>query len=253
MSKIIISTVCFLVVLPIINLNAVDAQKSKDGVIKPVFSIDEVGGFFRREDLSGMEKIIQNWQKGPSYLKLSLLETLTDHLKTLEKCSTRNYIWEEGTHDLNRKNGRAAWAIEKLLEIKLDKITPDSTWEENQKIYNECANIVKAYRAGIMSAASEVKNIKTKEELTKSYKDKIKPGISTKHEESFNSMSSLLSEWFPIGRKLSDLEEIVGTPGTNRPKENCIDYDFQNGVDGVLYRFTVEDGIITSVLILGID
>ena len=254
MFKLMITTVSFLAAVLIPSAYALGAEQDTSTDAKPTYSLDGIRGFVRDVELDGIRKAVQGWQSGPLYLKPGLVKALMEYLTSDEKCETRNYLWEKGTHDLNRASGRAAWALEGVVGIELTKIKPTSSKKELQAVRKQAENMAKGYEAGIMAAAAEFKPGKSTDELTAAYKDKIRHGIHSKdYEKSYKLMSKLFAEWFPLGKNLSELEEIMGSSGMRREGRVYVDYDFQTGWGGILYRLTIHDGMIVSVSILGID
>lgn len=245
------TTYCSIAVALSLALGANAAEVAREPS-KQAYSLNEVNGFLRAPSLDKMKKDIQDWLAGPLYLKPALLEELAGHVTPSQKRETRDYSWEKGTHDMNQPAGRAAWAVESLTGIDLAKVTPTSSEAEIQKIRGQAEKLIEAYNAGILAMALEIKPEKPLDELKGIYHGKIKHGVpSNDFQESFKLMSELLEQWFPLGKKLSELEDIIGSPGTEREKSGGVEYRFKGGWNVILYRLKIDDGIIVSVAILG--
>ena len=59
----------------------------------------------------------------------------------------------------------------------------------------------------------------------------------------------LLAEWFPLGKELKDLEEIVGSK--TRTDKDGATYKFSTGVTGGMFKFRIENGVIEAVTVVG--
>jgi hypothetical protein len=232
---------------------AINAEEPKREQAKNMCSVDEIRGFLRKNTIDQINKTIQRWQKCPLYLKPAILEALAEYLTSVEICEIRDYSYEKNSHDLNCAAERAALAFEKLMGIELIKINQTISKDAQQNIRDEAEKLIKAYNAGIIAMSGEIKHEKSIDELTKSYIGKIKHKKQTNdYEKSFNLMSELFLDWFPIGKKLSDLENIMGSIGIKRD-DGSVEYNFENGWAGVQYRLKTVSGIIVSVSIIGME
>jgi hypothetical protein len=64
-------------------------------------------------------------------------------------------------------------------------------------------------------------------------------------------VANLMKEWNPILASVSDLMAIMGTP--TKEESGVLEYVFDNGLDGDLWRFTVLDDIIVGVELILLD
>lgn len=211
---------------------------------------------FHANNVEFMERNLAQWKKAPFYQLAStpeyllgfLLEKMEDQYIFYPLGKTKKYCWQKGTHDLNRLGGRAAFALEKILDIQLRKITPESTKEDLENVYREAKPAVKAF---LNSAINKSVGIKTEkiEVLKARYRGKIKPGITGEKAFDYDkAMGQLLQEWPPLGRKMSDLQEIIGHPPSSTCKD-YVTYSFDTGFIGVAYRFWIKEGLIRSVML----
>ena len=233
---------------------AASGEEKADKPETKTYSVDEIRGLLRESDQTRLESRIEEWRAGPSYLLPGLLEELAGRIMPDKKRDLQDYLWGEGTHDLNQPAGRATWAIEQLTGLDLPKVKQGCTQEDLSRIRDEVLKLVEAYNAGFVAAASRIRPERTLDELKKDYHGKIKTGVDQKgYEASFLLMTKLFNEWMPLGKKLSDLEEITGAQGVELEDLQSVDYPFENGWNGVLYRLKVADGIIVSVSVTSID
>ena len=259
MFRFVVPMVCGLVIASGLSVAAAAAEAQKPEEVNiDLCSGGSVPGFLRLKKREKLDKKIEEWGACELYLRPAILEALAQGMSSDEKCETQGYTWEEGSHDLNQPAGRAAWAIEQLTGLKLTRVTPSSTVEEIAAVRKETGEVVKAYNAGIVAAFAAARHERSLEELKKDYHGKIKAGINPKEwEASWKLMTKLFDEWFPLGKKLSDLEEITGATGEALPPGNWtgfgVNYRFENGYSGMSVLLKVSDGVITSVAFVGID
>ena len=58
-------------------------------------------------------------------------------------------------------------------------------------------------------------------------------------------VSNLMKEWNPIKASVTDLKETMGTP--TREEAGVLEYVFDNGRFGHLWRFTVLEDVVVGV------
>ena len=178
--------------------------------------------------------------------RLALLEGLLPSLSLLERAETVNYEWVKGTHDLRIVAGRAARRLDALLGLKLPPVTAETTQEQAVELYHQVEPVVRAYRAGIEDMSRTYASRRSVAELKKAYAGRIKPGIDNENwVRHLAAMEELLDEWCPIGKRFSDLAEIIGDAGEENGRDRG--YRFENGFFGTYIRFRVEEGVIRSV------
>jgi hypothetical protein len=188
-----------------------------------------------------------DWSKARPYEKLAYAEGLLPSLSRLEEVEIRHYEWVKGTHDLRIVAGRAAYHLQEVLGLRLPAVTPEMTQQQAADLYHQALPVVKAYRTAVEDMSRQYGASKSVAELKAAFAGRIKPGVSPqKWRDHLSAFEDLLGQWCPIGRKLADLVEIVGSPGEKEGNHHI--YSFDSGFFGVHYRFVVVDGVITSVL-----
>src|SRR5262249_31370434 len=121
------------------------------------------------------------------------------------------------------------------------------------QVHKEAERAVQASFEWAVKAAAKQKNPRRVEELKSKYRGKIKSGITGQKSPMYQeAMRAFLSEWPPLGQKISDLQDIVGEAGVKRNAE-LVSYRFDSGRGGCDYEFRTKDGVIRSVLIVGVD
>ena len=77
---------------------------------------------------------------------------------------------------------------------------------------------------------------------------KIKPGMGAENIRSWSHMQSLLLEWKPLGKRITELQRIVGrSPESVDGRPEIFTYTFDSGFSGTGFLFTTEKGIIVGV------
>jgi hypothetical protein len=193
---------------------------------------------------------MNRWKRAHAFEKLALVEGLARGLKDDETLETPDYAWTEGTNDFRRLAGRISWALGELLGIRLVPIRPDSSAEELATRSQEALRLAAAYRAGLLAAAADRKE-PAAEELKRKYAGRIRPGITDRSDRSAQAMHELLAEWFPIGKELRVLADIVGSPGGE--EDGGIVYRFDSGYGGILFRLEARDGRIERLSLHGLE
>lgn len=238
----------------IVGILAAQVAFAEDETLRKtrIVVVDEVVGFFRKTTLDSCETIVNSWKGAQSFERLALAEELLDHFESTDKCRIANYEWKARTDDMSRVAGRAKWAFEQILGVKLANVTPTSSEEDLRRLHYDASRLLTAYRNGILSVAGEGETSPEKlKELKDKYGAKIKPGIGPDVRDSARAMHELLVEWPPIGKKASDLVEVVGSEG--RKARSGLSFLFSTGYSGVEYRFSVASGKIMSVKVYGLD
>jgi hypothetical protein len=214
--------------------------------------VDEVVGFFRKTLVDSCEEVVSFWKEAQSFEKLALAQELLDNLESSEKCRIFRYKWTPGTDDMSRVAGRAKWALEQIIGVKLANVTPESSEEDLRRLRSDASRLLQAYRNGVLSVAGDGEtSAEDLKKLKEKYAGRIKPGISLKAPEYSRAMHQLLLEWSPIGRRIADLADIIGAHG--RRTEYGICYGFDTGYGGVEYQFSVAGGKIMSVRVYGLN
>jgi hypothetical protein len=206
----------------------------------------------RRSDMKSIEASLQKWRTAPLYQKISASEDLAGSLLSAEVTETTGYRWQEGSHDCNQIAGRAAWALEEMLGIQLSPVTPGISREQLRRVHAEARSLLEAYRRGAMSLASERDADGSHiQRLKRSYAGKIELGLTMDRAPGCSAaFNRLLQEWFPLGKKVGDLDAIIGAVGEKTGGN--VYYRFDNGESGVQYEVKTRDGVIVAVRISGL-
>lgn len=116
-------------------------------------------------------------------------------------------------------------------------------------------SLVVAFEGGLSSALqpSPPEDI---DRLRALYADRIEPQNRDKYQSGYEAMDSLLRRWNPYGRRLSQLEQIIGDSSIldEGDKENGeVYYNFDSGLSGMRFDITVREGIIVRVRVISVD
>jgi hypothetical protein len=206
---------------------------------------------FAHAGLDYCKERLAEWSRGRAYEKLMMAEEILPQVASTE--SVERAAPHQGPgNDLSRVAGEAKWCLERLLGVTLPDVRPDSSREEIQKLHDQAAQVIEAYRNGIMAAADDRPlSAEALEALRRKYRGKVVPDVHNKAWECPAVMEALLGEWPPIGRRYEDLVYITGAKGETREwgPEGGILYQIDTGEHfAVDYWFIVRDGIIRAVL-----
>ncbi len=161
---------------------------------------------------------------GPATVSTSLAVRVLPHIRENDDFMRKRivldggYKWKPGTHDLNRPPGRAAALIEMITGEEMPKVRPDSTPEECSEVYAKAVaavdRLVERHKKRPPSPGKP-----TIEELRSQVQGKIlgpfgeetrpKPGQKAAYRL---ALDELVRRWDPIGKKVTDLEAILGRP-----------------------------------------
>jgi hypothetical protein len=207
------------------------------------------------KSLSAFENAVNKARNYQTYCKISLAVKLIECLKDETPTHLVGHEHADNEHDLNIKAGCAARALEELLGFDLQKIhVPNSYGERLSKqlipIAEEATRQLKAYRAGVVECLS--KRELSIDDLKKKYEKKItKQNVDPKDWakeglQSIEQLDALFAEWCPIGKKLTDVEAIVGA--STMQYEGLPAFSFRcYHPDGAGVKFMIKDGVITGV------
>ncbi|MDA1142439.1 MAG: hypothetical protein O3B01_28070 [Planctomycetota bacterium] len=204
---------------------------------------------FNIPDVPSLRNRLHEYTKANPYQKLTACRSLIDRLGDKRKIDALNYVNSAADHDLAYVPGRTAWAIEILLGINLSKVTTNSSQNELDTVRKQAQQYLKAFESAMLSMETIYRiGFKESSMLSKKYGGRIVTGVSEKADESAQAMKALLDTWFPLGKKLSDLEKIIGRSPDWKSGKAC--FRFDNGQDGIEFQFTVDEGVITAVSVL---
>ena len=216
-----------------------------------VLTTDIASRFEQRATLAHCEEGLAEWADRRGYEKLAFAEGLLVSMGSKAKCPAMNdYTWVPGTDDLSLPAGRAKWAIERLLGVKVSGIVDRSVSHDDiRRLQEEASHLVDAYRQGIMARAADHEVSPDQfTRLKRKYKNKIVLGFTESSiVDRVGEMHDLLGDWPPVGRRYEDLVSIIGAKGENR---DCgVVYAFESEGNEYEFCLTVRDGIIRSVAI----
>ena len=208
------------------------------------------GSPFLGADVPSWEKQIRRWTQRSACEKLALADWLVEAMTSEEAFRPAGYEWEPGTDDLSVPAGRAKWALELVLGVKLPgNVDRHASAEYLKKLRDEAHLTVEAYRQGVMASAAD-HEVSPEEfaRLKRKYKGKI-PGGPWANGSGLAwelTMDWLLLEWPPIGRKYEDLISIIGAKGGHEEDGASFTFDLF-GAHAVTYRFVLQGGVIRSL------
>lgn len=226
------------------------AQERHDGPSMPkeipLDSVADLWWMFGEYDETYLRTRIAYLSEREAYERSYLVRQFVGLLVDTSTCTTARYEWKTGSHYLNIRAGRAAVALGCLLGTNIPLIARDATSNDLQKVAESVAKAVRDYDVKLREAAQ--KNDRQMDDLTKEYRGTITPGIvKGRAVKSAKRMAKLFREWFPVGKRFADLEDIVGVKA--RGTGNIRTYDFDMGM--LTIQFTVivnESGMIEGVL-----
>jgi len=205
-------------------------------------------GFHRAGSVARCQAMLQGWSRGRAYEKLAVAEALLESMATEEDCPpTSDYEWKPGTDDLSLPAGRAKWALERLLGVKLSRtVDRDASLKDLKALRAGASRLVEAYRQGIVALAADHEVPPEHfERLRRKYRGHIVPRTVQDVQKCFWAMDDLLGEWPPIGRKYEDLAVIAGAKA--RQRDYGVAYEFVSDRTATEVRLTIRNGVILSV------
>ncbi len=217
-----------------------------------------------RHTFDSLSQDIDRVRKQPLYLRLSAASSLVDLMVDRNVVALHHYS-PNGDHDLRLIAGRAAFAIDRLFPISVPTITRDTVPEDLARLAEAVRQQLDAYRLGVLAVVNEYQIGEDHARLAQTYQERIHEGIPEADRTFFfttrgaSDFRECLDAFFPIGKRLDDLEAIVGADA--RLEESIHDgNDTTNGVQvvayyardsrfAIAYRFLIHDGVIESVSI----
>lgn len=222
-----------------------------EGTNQVNITLDEVEMTLRTEERLQMDEAVDRWHQSPLYQRMSILEVLSGKLSQKDRRPLNQSAQGEERYDLNSLAGRAAWMMDRLMHVQLPPIPQNASPEDLNKTQKTAKQKVAEYRREALARQMMSIQKLSVEQLKKTYAGRIVPGINEKATESMSNMSSLLRDWFPLGRDLQVLEAIVGTKA--EPVQGGFSFRFDTGFGGLEYFFTVDDGKIETVVLKGLN
>ncbi len=202
--------------------------------------------YFHRIAVGRCEEMLTLWTNSRACDKLAVAEVLLGTVMSEEEAPADGYQRQPGTDDLSVRAGRARWAIERLLRVKLPGVVDRTTSrEELGRLHAEATAVVEAYRQGLIAAAADHEISPAHfARLKRQFRGKVDPE-TVRHDWNIMAMDRLFAEWPPIGRKYDDLVSIIGLKGERQ--DYGVAYTFQGDWSGAWYRIEIRDGVIWSV------
>ena len=239
---------CSLLVLGV-HAQRASAVKKPDEII---LDHDVTRVLKHERDFDALNAELQRWVNAPLYLRVSVAEQMLPALAKVNEVDLREYRWERGTHDLTRTAGRAALAFERLTGASLTPVTPTAGAADLVANRREATTLFLLFRGTVVATAAELCPGPPLRELREKYGGRIRPDVHGQEAiESAKLMQDLLRAWFPLGKEMKDLEELVGSRG--RKDGETAAFRFDMGVHGAIFRFVIRDGVIYAVTIEGIS
>lgn len=213
--------------------------------------------------LSALEETRDRLKAEPLYLKLSYAPYLLERLKSTEKCETQEYERSPADHDLNCIAGRAAWILEGAFDIAIPAIEASSTQGERENSHRLAARQLDAFERGVTQAVQQYRVGDHKTALKHKYQRRILEGSPEEHGPLFtiqavHPMNAMLEEWFPLGKRLADLEAIIGRKAWSYHRKRrddessehvsgVFEYKCDSGFHGTAYYLLVREGVIEAM------
>ena len=212
---------------------------------------DLLSTVFNAPDGATVKKAQQRILAAPLYLRVAIAELCVDAICAGKMFDTPDYAWDRNSHDLRTRAGRAAACLESILRVELPHVTLDTTADDLGKIREVAASRLMLYRQGLLDVGIAYKDDDLRKTLKEELNGKITVGKSPDASNSARTMANLLDRWYPIGRPVVHLSEILGVAG--EPGQHGVTYRFDTGYGGYVFEFSVKDGLIQSVHVRGID
>lgn len=197
--------------------------------------------------VASCEEALSGYRGASACERLPVAEIVLDMMGTEEwKFDAEGYEWKPGSDDLSLPAGRAKWALELLLDVKLPgNVDRHASAQQLKTLREQARLVVEAYRQGIMDAAADHPvSPEAFARLKLKYRGKVLTGPwASGHPET--EMDELLLGWPPIGRKYEDLVSIVGAKADK--EADGVSYTFDDPMREIKYTFVVQGGVIHSV------
>lgn len=202
--------------------------------------------------MADFENAIGKARNYETYCKISLAETLIEKLSDNAPTHLIGHARVDNEQDLDMKAGCAARALEELLNFDLPKVcvskaNGDPLPKQLALIADEATRQLKVYRAGVAEAL--LKTEPSIAEMKKKYENKITADpkhTAAEGQRSIEELAALFAAWCPIGKKLSDVETIVGSPTVKYEGQLC--YSFRcNSINGAGVKFMIRKDVIVAV------
>jgi hypothetical protein len=229
---------------------------------------DAVAALMRPTDVDGLTRAVDRLRSAPVYLRMSALPDLLTMLQSSDTVEVYDYDPPDGGDDLRMLAGRAAWGLEAGMGIALPPVDAHQNADERARIVELARAQADAYVISVREMVKEYGIGDNPEALAARYKDALGARFKKDHacfdDTAVALFDEMLHEFFPIGKKLDDLELIVGQPAASlvdgrrletRPQVGTwtAEYRCDSGFSGVAYYLLIEGDVIQRVSRKSID
>ena len=171
-----------------------------------------------------LQQKISQYTNAPLYQKLWMADQLQHKLGSPDLCHLPGYSRRQGEHDLGRVAGRAAYTVERLLGVDLPLMTSEDGTAKSEDVVRTVRSAIERNR----QSKSRPRESAEIERLRHKYASTIRPGIYDGAHKAAERMLGLFDEWFPLGRNINDLEDILGVAGTQTSDDRVYMFDDGN-------------------------
>lgn len=220
-------------------------------------------GLRRDSRLKRLQTSVERLKKEPLYLRLSYAPYFVELLEDGQERETLYYEWEDGTHDLRIVAGRAGWLLQEVYDIEVVTIDSSTTAKARKQardlaraqldVYIACAMV----QVELDSVGRNIDGLKA--EYQAKFLRELPHENSTRFDMGAGKLfAALFDDFFPLGKKLEDLERIVGRKAyayesklRNRESSEEVtgvfEYGYSDGFSGKVYYLLVRDGVIETM------
>lgn len=199
------------------------------------------------DDARMLVLVVSQWPHAHLYQRLSVLDVLAEKLSVRDRCRISGNVAGAERYDMTVVAGRAAWMMERMMQVELPAIATNATPEDLTKLQAVGKQMVAEYRAQAMERHRKLIQEPPAEHLKAKYAGRITFGIKTNVFASCKMFSCLLGEWFPLEKNMKELEYIVGANAASAAGGKV--YYFDNGLVGAEFFFKMEAGKIKGVFV----
>jgi len=230
--------------------------------------VPEIVRHLERYPTAEFAQSVDRFASEPLYYRLCLIDALVEKLTDVSMWNGYNPE-EAGGQDIDSKHalalkaGRAAYVIEEVFDLEIPAIQDTTERSLLSAVQENVRRELASYSQGVMDTV-DAYGIGTdigrlRQEFGPRLAGSGENGDLTEGEH--DSFRELLNRFFPIGKRLIDLEMIVGrrpfminsetktleTRPESAEPTGVFEYRFDSGYGGVLYYFEVKDGIIHDI------
>lgn len=208
-----------------------------------------VNAIFNSPHSPTLEQQIAKFKYASPYQRLAVVRQLLTYIDSKDVILGVDYKPTEGKHNLQLVAGRAVWAIELFLGVELPVVESILSEADSAELTRVATACVKAYENALLDLGTSYDVGSTTAEMVKQYRGKIQPGSRDHARQNVSLTLELFTQWFPLGRKLSELESIIGEKP--QKQNGLFEYRFDDGYNATAFILTVsDDGLIINVSIM---